>query len=673
MAHSQIAPRARSAPATGRFSRCLLMVASLAACAPILVAAQQRARSLDEVTRLFRSGMDADRLLDQLRLDCIDFGLNRPTLTRLREAGAKQDFVDGLQRVCYAGGWLAVESEPDSALVLINGDTIGRAPAREKVAPTANAQVVVSRGAVRRQVTVPVTAGTETAIKLVLPSDTVVWPRVRAERELVVALGLGAKYPILPDTLLAPMTPEVGSGWVRFLIGGAVVGGAAFGAGSGVCKQQLTGPPGGGYLSNGTPVAPGQVVSLGASSGCTIGIAAGGALVGGLLNAWWLGRGDGHDREAYAQARAAYPLQVQRLHASRDAQGRAIEGDSVIMAARAQEEQALRTVQARNQQVLGDNRSLAAPRVTQVVVDPTFAPKQRDVAVGAGPGGSGASGALVEEALTADVDVEIPRGTEVRDKAIAVVIGNRTYTKRDVPPVDFAVNDARTMREYLVRTFGFKPENIIFEENASLSTFTRIFGDKANEKGQLFNYLAADSASDVFVFYSGHGAPDPNTAKAYLVPTDADPQLLQLTGYSLEVMYTNLGKLPIKSVTVVLDACFSGTSDRGTLFKGISPALLRVETPLLAAPNAAVLAASAANQVSGWYEEKKHGLFSYWLFKGLQGAADANGDRQITLQELNDYAVSQVVPLSRRLKNREQVPVITSNAADRTVLKVASP
>ena len=86
-----------------------------------------------------------------------------------------------------------------------------------------------------------------------------------------------------------------------------------------------------------------------------------------------------------------------------------------------------------------------------------------------------------------------------------------------------------------------------------------------------------------------------------------------------------------------------------------------------------MLAASAANQVSGWYEEKKHGLFSYWLFKGLQGAADANGDRQITLQELNDYAVSQVVPLSRRLKNREQVPVITSNAADRTVLKVASP
>jgi hypothetical protein len=196
------------------------------------------------------------------------------------------------------------------------------------------------------------------------------------------------------------------------------------------------------------------------------------------------------------------------------------------------------------------------------------------------------------------VDVAIPKATRLNEKAVAVVIGNRDYRKRDIPGVDYAINDARTMKKYLVEALGFREENVIFEENASFADLQTIFGREGNAQGKLFNYLAADSTSDVFVFYSGHGAPDPSTSKAYLVPVDADPQLIQLTGYPMSTLYENLAKLPARSLTVMLDACFSGSSDKGMLLKGVSPALLRVETPILSAPNAVLLSASAANQVS---------------------------------------------------------------------------
>ncbi|MBI3789451.1 MAG: caspase family protein [Gemmatimonadetes bacterium] len=637
-------------------------------------AGQSRARSLDDVVRLLRSGVTVDRMLDQLRLDCIDFGLVGATRTRLRDAGASPETIQALSGICFAGGSIAVETDGDSALVMVDADTVGTAPTRVRVSPLQPVRVSVLRGTTVREVAVTPRAGVEVVVKVALPGDTTAWPPVRSDREIVQQLGLSARYPILPDTLDSPPLPTNGSGLWRFVLGSALVGGAGFAASSAVCGQSVTAPSSGGYLSNGTPVAPGASVSLGASSGCQIGIAAGGALAGGLLNLWWGSRSDDESHREYARARAAYPARLAAARAARLAQQQAIETDSAVQAARSSDATALARVQQRNRQVLASNERLPAPQLRSVVIDRALAGAVAAAAPGlAAPPTAPAPSASVDDALSSDVDVNIPQGTVLRDKAVAVVIGNRGYSKRDVPPVDFAVNDARTMREYLVRTFGFRPDNVIFEENASLSTFTRIFGDKGNEKGQLYNYLAPDSASDVFVFYSGHGAPDPTSARAYLVPVDADPQLLQLTGYSLDVLYQNLGKLPLKSVTVMLDACFSGTSDRGSLFKGISPALLRVEAPLLQAPNAGVLAASAANQVSGWYEEKKHGLFSYFLFKGLRGAADRNGDGRITLQELADFTTTSIVPLSRRLKNREQTPELTSNAPERPLIGGSAP
>ena len=161
-----------------------------------------------------------------------------------------------------------------------------------------------------------------------------------------------------------------------------------------------------------------------------------------------------------------------------------------------------------------------------------------------------------------DVDTNIPTTSKVNDKAIAVVIGNKEYANRDVPSVDYAIADARSMKQYLTKAFGFKEENILYVENATQGNFNSLFGTESNYKGRLYDLVIPDE-SDVFIFYSGHGAPDLESKKGYFVPVDCDPAAVALNGYSTEVFYKNLTQLPYKSIMVVLDACFSGATQKG--------------------------------------------------------------------------------------------------------------
>lgn len=260
-----------------------------------------------------------------------------------------------------------------------------------------------------------------------------------------------------------------------------------------------------------------------------------------------------------------------------------------------------------------------------------------------------------ERAQIVDVDINIPKGRTSRPNAVAVVIGNKNYNAQDIPAVEFAHRDAEIMKRYLVDALGYREVNIIYELDAGKSVFERVFGIASDHRGQLYNYIK-EGESDVFVFYSGHGAPHVESGKTFFVPVDADPQTIHLNGYSVETMYTNLGKLPAKSVTVSVDACFSGFSERGSLIQNISPAMLVVENPVMTRDNMWVFSAAQNNQVSSWYAEMKHGLFTYFFLKGLQGSADSNNDRKITTGEMKSYLSENVPHLARRLNSREQHP-----------------
>lgn len=225
-----------------------------------------------------------------------------------------------------------------------------------------------------------------------------------------------------------------------------------------------------------------------------------------------------------------------------------------------------------------------------------------------------------------------------------MVIGIRRY-QQPLAEADFADEDARLVGRYLT-ALGY-PE----------SQVATLVGEKAT-KSALEKYIESwlpnrvESGDDVFVYFSGHGAPDPSRQDAYLVPYDGDPAYLDKTSYPVKKLYAELAKLPARSVTVVLDSCFSGAGGRSVLAKGARP-LVTVSAITDIPERVTVLTAGASDQISYSYQEKGHGLFTYFLLRGLK---DQAGRPDLDLKAAFDYAAPQVTSIARREYNGDQVP-----------------
>jgi len=265
-----------------------------------------------------------------------------------------------------------------------------------------------------------------------------------------------------------------------------------------------------------------------------------------------------------------------------------------------------------------------------------------------------------------DVDQSIPISKSRNDDAIAVVIGNTDYVK--AKKVNFAVNDSRSMKNYLMKTMGFREGNILHVENATKGDFELLFGTKTNAHSKLANTIRP-GLSDVFVFYSGHGAPGLNDKQGYFVPVECDPNYVELSGYPTDVFYQNLGKLGARSVTVVLDACFSGA----TVFENISPLVIKAKPETVSA-DIMVLSSSSGSEVSSWYNDQSHGMFTYFFLKAFQERekADTNRDKRLTLNEIYQFVADNnygVPYWSRRIHGIEQHPALSGNVTDQVMVE----
>ena len=255
---------------------------------------------------------------------------------------------------------------------------------------------------------------------------------------------------------------------------------------------------------------------------------------------------------------------------------------------------------------------------------------------------------------TSDVDT-LPSATAKQKKnAYAVVIGIEQYREK-LPKADFADRDAKLMGEYLTKVLGYPEENVVVRLNdkATGNDLVKYFDEWLRNN--------VEAGGSVFIYYSGHGAPNTKTGDAYLVPYDGDPTFIESTGYPVKRLYAALEKLPAKEIMVVLDSCFSGAGGRSVIAKGLRPMVISVENPIIAIGKAVVLAASSGDQVSSTYEEKGHGLLTYYFLKGLQGEGDLNKDGAIEMAELYEYIKPNVQRVARKQYNNEQTPQLLAS------------
>jgi len=114
---------------------------------------------------------------------------------------------------------------------------------------------------------------------------------------------------------------------------------------------------------------------------------------------------------------------------------------------------------------------------------------------------------------------------------------------------------------------------------------------------------------------------------------------------------------------VFLDTCYSGTTRGTESLIASRPIAIRAKEQAI--PNGfTVMTAAGGEQTAKPLEEVKHGMFSYFLMKGMEGGADANNDRQITAGELHAYVQQNVVQQS----SGSQTPELQGDA-DRVLVR----
>ena len=258
---------------------------------------------------------------------------------------------------------------------------------------------------------------------------------------------------------------------------------------------------------------------------------------------------------------------------------------------------------------------------------------------------------IPEETLA---DVDIPPKTKIKNPdGIAIVIGVESY--QYVSEATYAYNDAEVFREYLADTMGFSKAKvkIITNRQASLAEFNKLL----SSNGWLARN-AKPGKSEIVIYFSGHGIPDLKTKQTGLLPFDVDPNYS--IGFRLSDLYASLGNLNAKSVLVFLDACFTGENRERRMLLADARGIVVVPSEKSLPNNITVLSAASEGQFSGALKQKEHGLFTYYVLKGLSGDADNNQDKKLTIGELGRYVQAKVKEQAA-IEGREQIPELQGN------------
>ena len=246
---------------------------------------------------------------------------------------------------------------------------------------------------------------------------------------------------------------------------------------------------------------------------------------------------------------------------------------------------------------------------------------------------------VIDAALIPDVD-NMPNSLAAFDqpKAVIISIGVGTFLEGEVPAVKYARHDAEVMAEYLRIIGGVPGERIriLLDRQALVRDLEDTFERWLRKK--------VDRETVVYVFFAGRALVEGGTGAISLVPYDGT-----LTGakqlYSLVRLQEVLYRLPIRRAILMFDVSMDP-----------SPGTALVDIP---SPAWESSVSEARKDVEMWmvgnrdlqeahaYDEGKHGLFTYHLLRGLQGAADVDRDGTVIAGELCTYARGQAARVAR--------------------------
>ena len=261
--------------------------------------------------------------------------------------------------------------------------------------------------------------------------------------------------------------------------------------------------------------------------------------------------------------------------------------------------------------------------------------------------------------LISDVDKNIPYTIAPASNTYAVIIGIENY--KNISEAIYAERDAQLFYQITHRTLGVPGNNIYYvsNENATSAEFFRIFGPN----GWLEKH--ANQNSDIIIYYAGHGLADVINRKSVLLPYDVNTTYPN--GFAIEDIVKKLDSLKTNSVTMFFDACFAGLSREQQLIsygvRAVQPSGLFSNSEKFA-----IFSSCQGLEFSKAFKEQQHGLFSYYLIKGIRG--EARGiDNEISVQELYRYVNQQVKTHSLTTVSGPQTPEFTGKNFAKIITK----
>lgn len=240
----------------------------------------------------------------------------------------------------------------------------------------------------------------------------------------------------------------------------------------------------------------------------------------------------------------------------------------------------------------------------------------------------------LRQALIAAALAILPAAAAGQAERYAVIAGNDVGQPPDVP-LRWAEADATRVASVLQEVGGVRPENLVVLSGLEAAALRRAL-IAVNERIRTAGHKAV-----LFVYYSGH----------------ADAEALHLGPTSLAV--SELEQLVRGSAAsfrlLVLDACRSGALTRVKGGTTIPPFEVRA-SERIPGEGAVFLTSSSASEDSQESDELKGSFFTHALVSGLLGAADADGDGQVTLDEAYRHAYEMTVRGSSRALGGLQHP-----------------
>ena len=228
-----------------------------------------------------------------------------------------------------------------------------------------------------------------------------------------------------------------------------------------------------------------------------------------------------------------------------------------------------------------------------------------------------------------------PRPVKPNPDAVALIIGVSDYEK--TTPALFADRDAQVFYDYAKFKLGISEDRIqiLVNEKADIGGFL-------SSINKWLKRAVLRGRSDVYIFFAGHGLASTDQGLAYLIPYDGIPEFLDRTAISQHELFSEIASVDPRSVTIFLDTCYSGsTRGNSSLIAGrpLGIELNEQELPI----EFTVISAAGGDEIAKSLDEAEHGIFSYFLMKGMEGGADLDGDEIITARELHTFVRQNVI------------------------------